>query len=77
MYIPTWISKGLKTILFNLDANQKRESAITNDLGEYFASGPMVEKLIESERKATKPHKIVRKRWFADDEEHFLPEMAA
>jgi len=71
------LSSGLKAILFNLDFGQKSEAEITNDLGEYFASGPMVEKLIESERKATKPRKIIRKRWFADEEEQFRKEMAA
>ena len=79
-----FLSRGLKAILFNLDFGKKSESAITHDLGEHFASSPMIGKLIASEkeaveigRKTIKPRKIIRKRWFADEEEQFRNEMAA
>ncbi len=77
MFIPKFVSLSLRAILANFDFGLKREGAITHDLHEHFANGPMVEKLIESARKATKPRKIIRKRWFADEEEQFRKEMAA
>lgn len=47
-----FLSRGLKAILFNLDFGKKSEAAITHDLGEHFASGPMIERLIASEKEA-------------------------
>lgn len=86
MFIPTWASKGLKAILFNLDSGQKRENAITHDLGEHFASGPMPGKLIESSLFVVqngisggfhKPRKIISKRWTSDEDGCSRKEMAA
>lgn len=79
------ISKGLKAILFNLDFGKKSEAAITNDLHEHFANGPMPETLRLSEKEAAKigkqkekPRKIVRARSMSTEEDsHFRKEMAA
>ena len=85
MFIPKFVSRGLRSILANLDFGLKRESAITLDLHEHFANGPMPETLRLSEKEAIKigkqkekPRKIVRARFMTtEDDSHFRKEMAA
>ena len=85
MFIPKFVSRGLRSILANLDFGLKREGAVTHDLHEHFANGPMIEKLIESEKEAIKigkqkekPRKVVRTRSMTmEKENHFRKEMAA
>jgi len=41
MFIPKFVSVGLRVILANLDFGLKNEGTITNDLHEHFAMSPL------------------------------------
>lgn len=85
MFIPKFVSLNLRAILINLAFGFKREGAVTHDLHEHFANGPMPETLRLSEKEAIKigkqkekPRKIVRSRSTTmEAENHFRKEMAA
>jgi hypothetical protein len=65
MFIPNFVSQRLRAILANLDQDLRKESQITHDLGEHFATSRITTVLVLSEQMCAQmhpPRKIVRSR---------------